>query len=71
MSTQLARMKGTAGDGLSVMRFCGPADEGSDRIRVSLFIYDEDNGMAYTLTREQWAELRYVIDRGFEEYPAQ
>lgn len=68
MSTELHRQEHTESE-LVATRFCGPEREGPDRVRVQLMLVDCGGFMVHNLTRAEWAELSWEVNRAFDEMP--
>lgn len=50
--------------GLKAIRFCGPAREGKDTVRVCLYANKE-----IIFTRKEWQEFSKNVQEAFDEYP--
>ena len=73
MSTNIAHLEND-GRTLRATRYCGAAFH-HDRVRLQLLItstneYVGPEGVqTFNLSRQEWATLKWQIDRAFEEFP--
>lgn len=63
MSTTIS----TGVQNLNATRFCAPASEGKDRIRVELRI----NNKSVVLNRKEWENFSKAVQQSFDDFPVQ
>ena len=70
MSTRISKIEK---DNVTLVttRFAGPSNEGRDRIRMQILLYDsaDSSGAYIDLNRQEWNTLQYQVNKAFKEFP--
>jgi len=67
MSTTIS----TGVQNLNATRFCAPAREGKDRIRVELRIKNDTSDRSVVLNRQEWENFSKAVQQSFDDFPIQ